>query len=942
MAEQQHDYQATVNLPKTTFPMRAQLPEREPEILAFWESIDLYHAVQARRQGGKRFILHDGPPFSNGDIHLGHALNKLLKDFVVKFRTLQGYDAPFQPGWDTHGLPTEILAVRTFRIDRAAIDPLTLRRRCAEMAKKYIDLQRKQFRALGVRGDWAHPYITMQRAYEAAVLEAFARMVDAGLIYRGVKPVYWCTTCETALAEAEVEYREHEAPSIYVAFPVVRLDAAVYAKEDRAKMSAAIWTTTPWTLPANVAVAVHPDTRYALVTDLQDREGFTYIVAEELVPYFGRAVKMSRPHVCDTVAGRELEGALLQHPFMERQVPVVLADYVTLEAGTGLVHIAPGHGKDDFLTGLSYGLPTIQPIGPSGIFGPEGGPFAGKPIYEAQEEILRRMDRDGTLLAFDTILHQYPHCWRCHEPSIFRATPQWFLNVEPLIPAAMEAAATVQWIPAWGRERLEGMLRDRPDWCISRQRAWGIPIPTVFCTNCGSALLSAVVARQTAEIVRREGADAWFRYPVEEFVPEGTACPACGETGFVKETDIFDVWFDSGCSHLAVLDEQQDWPADLYLEGHDQFRGWFQVSLLTALAAGKAHPPYRAVLAHGFVLDQTGQKQSKSLGNIIDPQQVIQRHGADILRLWVASTDFRADIAMSEDSFTQVIEVYRRMRNTARFLLANLYDFAPDECIAYVHLQEIDRWMLHRLAVRMGRITQAYERYEFHRVYHDLNEFLATELSAFYLDVLKDRLYLSLPDSLARRSAQTVLYYLAETLVRWLAPILSFTAEEIWRRLPAAERAASVQLSDWPEPDPAWHDAELGARWERVLAIREAVHGAVDTARTRGEISQPAAVKITLFAAGETRELLEFLLNTLASLFKVALAEVKPLAEAPAEALRARHPDLAIAVSPAPGAICVRCRWARELGTDGEYPDLCRACADQVRDFTSGESAQAA
>ncbi|HEX2949701.1 MAG TPA: isoleucine--tRNA ligase [Armatimonadota bacterium] len=924
-------FQKTVNLPKTDFPMKANLPQRELDILRHWEAMDLYHSVQERTQGKPQYIVHDGPPFSNGDIHLGHALNKILKDIVVKFRSMQGFDAPFVPGWDTHGLPTEIKAIRSFHIDRYAIDPLELRRRCAETAQKFVEVQRKEFIRLGVRGDWDRPYLTMQAGYEAAVLDVFRHLVENNLVYRGLKPVYWCTTCETALAEAEIEYLEHESPSIYVAFPALTVPDTVFPDEHRDRMAAVIWTTTPWTLPANVAIAAHPDAVYALVVDDEDDERFSFIVARALVDDFAKAVKLHKPRVVGETTGRELAGAMFQHPFMERQVPIVLADYVTLESGTGLVHTAPGHGQEDFITGLTYGLPIIQPVGPEGLFGPEAGPFAGKVIYEAQEDILARMNRDGTLLAYDTILHQYPHCWRCRKPVIMRATQQWFIDTNRLKEHLLSAIDETNWVPEWGHERIANMVRERPDWCISRQRVWGTPIPVVYCTACDEPLLSVDIIAQTEDIFAREGANSWYQHAIEDFVPEGTACPNCGGTTFRKETDIFDVWFDSGSSHMAVLDRRKDlsWPASLYLEGHDQYRGWFQVSLITGVGIGRS-APYREVLTHGFILDRTGQKQSKSLGNIVDPQSVVEKFGADILRLWVSSADFRSDLVMAEDVFTQIIEAYRRIRNTIRFLLGNLFDFSPEMSLPVDQLGEIDRWALHRVNLLIQRVTDAYTHYEFHQVYRAISEFCTGDLSAFYLDVAKDWLYTALPSAPERRSTQTVFLHIAEILAQLLTPVLSFTAEEVWGMLPGEERAESIQLSDWPEVNPAWTDEPLAEKWGKILAVRSVVNAALDVARMNGVISQPLSAKVIIYSAGETELLLESL-DTLSKIMIVSAAEVRPWEQRPQDAFVGAIPDVAVVVTPASGKQCPRCRiWRTTIGQNGAYKTICAECAATV------------
>jgi len=925
----------TINLPRTKFPMQADLPRREPEILRRWQRMDLYRLARERAAGKPAFIVHDGPPFSYGDVHLGHALNKILKDFVVKFRAMQGYDTPFIPGWDTHGLPTEIHAVRTFATERYAIPPRDLRHRCAEMARKAVDAQRRMFQRLGVRADWGHPYLTMEAHYTAGVLETFRRLVAGGYVYRAKMPVYWCLECETALAAAEVEFREHEVPSVYVAFPLVRLPNGVFAGHDLTHMSGVVWTTTPWTLPANTAIAVNPRAPYALVMDETDSEGFLYLVARELVPRFAGAVAMKRPRIVAEAPGDALEGAAFLHPFLPRTVPLVQVEGVSLNEGTGMAPVAPAHSREDFLTGRSYGLPMIAPVGPTGVYGKEAGPFAGKTIYGAQDEMLRRMDRDGTLLAVSTIRHQYPHCWRCREPVIMRAAPQWFLALDRLGARAQTAIDAVRWLPAWGHDRMTSLVHQRPDWCLSRQRVWGTPIPAVYCASCGEPLLTPELVQRVIEQVHMEGADAWYHHPAEFWLPPGTTCPQCGNSAFRAETDIFDVWFDSGCSHAAVLsgDARGQWPADLYLEGQDQYRGWYQVSLFTSLAAGWAEAPYRTVLAHGFVLDHTGREQEKksadkSPGHLIDPAEVTRKYGADLLRLWVASVDIRADMVMSEDSFGQVRETYRRIRNTFRFLLGNLADFSPRLAREYTELDEIDRWALHRLGELIQQVTDAFERYAFHRAYRALNEFCA-EMSGFYLAVVKDRLYTSVPDDPARRAAQTVLWQLAVTLAQLLAPMLSFTADEVWWQLPGVD-AVSAQLTDWPRPREHWHNEALAERWAQLLAVRTVVNGALAEARRQRRVGQPASAKVILYAAGESKPLLESFGTNLSELLLVAETEIVPLESAPTSAHRGGISTLAIQVVPASGAQCPRCRRWQIPADRAPVPALCVRCADTV------------
>ena len=933
------DYRATLNLPQTDFPMKADLPRREPEIQRFWEELDIYRAAQERTAGRPKYILHDGPPYTSGDLHLGQALNKILKDIVVKFKTMQGFDAPFIPGWDMHGLPTEMRAIKTFDIDRHAIDPLELRAKSAETALHFMEVQRRQFKRLGVRGDWEHPYLTVQPAYEGAVLGVFRALVAAGCVYRGLKPVYWCATCETALAEAEIEYKDHTSASIYVKFPFVG-DPGAYFPELKGKRSVSflIWTTTPWTLPANVALAVHPEFEYVPVRcpsgTLQGPLGVLkggeeiMVLAKAMVETALREAGCRGYEVIGKpVHGRDLEGARTRHPFVERESPVVLADYVTLEQGTGVVHTAPGHGKEDFQTGRIYHLPVIQPLDARGVFTDEGGKFAGMRHTAADAAILQELRDRGALVAAGQLTHSYPHCWRCGEPIIFRAAEQWFVAVDQFTPQALAAIEGVTWIPPATKERIRSMVAERPDWCISRQRVWGIPIPAFYCLSCGRVLLTPEVVDSVRAIVEREGSDAWFKRPAADFLPPGTACPECGGAEFRKETDIFDVWFDSGSSHAAVLLTRPElaWPADLYLEGHDQHRGWFQASLWTAIVSRGA-APYRAVLTTGFFLDETGRKMSKSLGNIIDPQEIAGHYGADILRLWVSYVDFKADMPMSEDIFGQVIEAYRRIRNTARFLLANLYDFDPAaHAVEPAQMFEVDRWALHRLLQVVERVTAAYDTFEFHRVYHTLNTFCAVDLSAFYLDMLKDRLYTSPAASRGRRSAQTALHGIVRALARLLAPILTHTAEEIWQAIPGA-REPSVQLADWPQVEARWLDAALGERWVKILALRDEIALALEGARQAKLINQPLEASVTIYAPPEQQEVLAGLGDQLASVLIVSQA---CLADgAPPEAWRSEAVSgLAVVVERARGGKCQRCwQYQASVGKDSEHPGLCARC----------------
>jgi isoleucyl-tRNA synthetase len=923
------NYRDTLNLPHTDFPMKANLPQREPEIQRRWDELDLYDRVQAQTAGREQYILHDGPPYTSGDIHLGQALNKILKDIVVKYKSMQGFDAPYVPGWDMHGLPTEMRALRTFDIDRHQIDPMELRRRAHETAVHFMEVQRRQFKRLGVRGDWEHPYLTVDPTFEAAVLGIFGDLVAHDAVYRGLKPVYWCATCETALAEAEIEYASHTSPSIYVKFRILSdVHERFHAAPRDLPVYFLIWTTTPWTLPANVAIAAHPAFEYALVRAGDE----LLIVAADMVAGVMRAIGRPEYEVIETRTGDKLEGMRAQHPFVERESVVVLADYVTLEQGTGLVHTAPGHGKEDFETGREYDLPVINPLDGQGIFTAEGGRFAGMRYDQADAAILAELRERGALLAAEDFEHSYPHCWRCHQPIVFRATEQWFVAVDKFTREALEAIEGVTWVPPWGKDRITGMVAERPDWCISRQRAWGIPIPAFYCGDCGALLLTPETVESVRAMVAEKGSDAWFSMSASELLPPGTRC-ACGGAEFRKETDILDVWFDSGSTHAAVLETRPNLrsPADLYLEGSDQHRGWFQASLWTSVIA-RRRAPYRCVLTHGFFLDETGRKMSKSLQNIVDPNAVAERYGADILRLWVAYVDFKYDMPMSETIFDQVIEAYRRIRNTARFMLANLYDFDPAaDAVAPQDMLDVDRWAMMQFQDLAERITRAYEEFEFHRVYHAVNDFCATHMSAFYLDMLKDRLYTTAAAARGRRSAQTALYGLAQGLARLLAPIISHTAEDIWRHLPG-RREDSVQLAPWPLPDAHWIDEDLARRWERILQVRDEVNKALEQARTTGVVDQPLHARVTLYAPQEIAETLAGLADELARVLIVSQAEVRPAGEAPAAAFASAVVEgLKIGVAAAPGCKCARC-WLvlTSVGERPEHPTLCARCADML------------
>lgn len=923
------DFSRTLNLPRTDFPMKANLPKREPEILAFWQSIGLYEQVQKRTSGRPQFILHDGPPYANGHIHLGTSLNKILKDFIVKFHSLAGYDAPYVPGWDTHGLPIEQQAIKDLGIDRHSADLLEFRRHCREYALKFVGIQKEEFKRLGVRGDWDHPYLTLDPEYEAVQIGIFGSMAEKGYIYKGLKPVYWCADCETALAEAEVEYQDHQSPSIYVKFPII--DAK--GRFETRNSYVVIWTTTPWTLPANLAVAVNPTFTYVLVRVGED----LYLVAKELCKRFLEVLGASDCKVEKQFLGSELEGIKYISPLNGRECPVILGDHVTLEQGTGCVHTAPGHGLEDYEVGVKYGLPILSPVDSQGRFTDEVKDFAGMPLEKANRPICEALERQGQLLHFGFIQHQYPHCWRCKSPVFFRATEQWFASVQGFRQEALQAIRKVKWIPAWGEERISKMMEDRSDWCISRQRVWGVPIPIFYCQSCGEEIISRETISHLQQLFKDYGSDIWFSKTASELLPPGFTCPKCGSREFNKEKDTMDVWFDSGSSHAAVLKTRPElrWPADLYLEGSDQHRGWFNSSLSTSVAtSGQA--PYRAVLTHGYVVDEQGRKMSKSLGNGIDPMDVVEQMGADVLRLWVASADYRRDVAASPGIMRQMVEAYRKIRNTCRFLLGNLYDFDPQkDRVEYGQLQEIDKWALLRLHKLITRVTKAYEDYEFHVVYHAVHRFCVTDMSAFYLDIIKDRLYTTLADSQERRAAQTVLYDVIHALVRMLAPILAFTTEEIWQHLRRSKDPVSIQLTDWPKPKPEYIDQDLEERWNSVLELREHVSRAIEQAKEAHAITNALQARVDLYPLGNQGRWLELGGEGLATVFIVSKVVIhSPSEVAPEGSYFADDLGVAIVVSLAEGEKCERCWLTSEtVGTDPEYASLCQRCAGVVKAY---------
>ncbi len=913
----QKDYSQTVNLPRTDFHMKANLPKREPSILGEWEEMDLYGRIRKAMHGKEKRVLHDGPPYANGDIHIGTAFNKILKDFVVKYFTMTGYDSPYVPGWDCHGLPIEYKVLSELGEGAKRKSRMEIRAGCAEYALKYVDIQREQFRRLGVLGDWGKPYLTMSHDYESKIVEVFGELYAAGYVYKGKKPVHWCPSCRTALAEAEVEYGEHTSPSVYVRFPVTgpigQLEGDVYFL---------IWTTTPWTLPANLAICLHPDFTYVAMKVGDD----TYIVAESLVLGVVAQCGFDRYEVVGKFTGKELEGTRYRHVLTGKECQIILGEHVTLEQGTGCVHTAPGHGQEDYVVALRYGLDAFSPVDDDGRFTDEAGEFAGLNVFDANDAIRENLLKTGALLQSDSLTHSYPHCWRCMNPIIFRATPQWFIEVDAhhLRDRALQCVKKVRWVPAWGADRIGLMISARPDWCISRQRAWGVPIPVFYCRSCTQPYLTPETLAHLLEMVKENGINIWFEREARELLPQGTACP-CGGKDFDKEENILDVWFESGVSHRAVLEPHDEltFPADIYLEGSDQHRGWFQSSLLPSVAMRET-APYKTVITAGFVVDGEGMKMSKKLGNAVNPQEVIEQYGAEVLRLWVASENYTQDVTISPEILSQVADAYRKIRNTWRFMLGNLYDFDPAcDIVAYGELEEIDKWALHRLQELKKKVINAYERFEFHQVYHSLYNFCTGDLSSFYLDVLKDRLYTFAPRSRERRSSQTVLLELLKDLIRLAAPLLSFTAEEAWRCLPEGAREEdSVHLAQMPQVQDDLIDMEMADRWTNLLEIRSLVLKALEDARRDGLIGNSLEAKVVVRSGGDTSRLLESFVPSLPSVFIVS--EVELFEEADAE-------TPAVDVSRAAGVKCARCwNYRTSVGFNPDYPDICDRCVVQV------------
>jgi isoleucyl-tRNA synthetase len=946
------EWKDTVNLPRTDFSMKANLPTAEPLALARWAEMDLYGKIRARRQGAPKFVLHDGPPYANGNIHMGTALNKILKELVVKSRSMAGFDAPYVVGYDCHGLPIELQVDRELGPKKRDMAVADFCRACRAYAKRFVGTMSEQFQRLGILGTWDDPYLTMNFKYQASIARAFGRFVEQGLVYKGKKPVHWCIHCRTALAEAEVEYEDHTSPSIYVEFALAEESREELARRVPAlagrDVSVIIWTTTPWTIPSNLAIAFHPDFDYAAY----DVDGRAVIVAEALAARVAEAGGRTFGPPVARMKGAELEHIRFQHPLYARASEGVLADYVTLDAGTGAVHTAPGHGSDDFNTGMKYGLEIYAPIGPAGHFFDTVELFGGQRVFDANPHVEQALKARGRLWHRQAFQHQYPHCWRCHNPVIFLATSQWFISLdgEPkleaggpgsgkrtLREAALDAIDNhVRWIPSWGHDRMRNMVATRPDWCISRQRVWGVPIPAVDCLACGEAITTPALVEKTAAVFDQYGADAWYERPTEEFIPDGLTCPSCGGSDFDREMNILDVWFDSGSSHEAVLSVRPEltWPADIYLEGSDQHRGWFQSSLLVGLGT-RGRAPFRQILTHGFIVAEDGRKMSKSLGNSIEPHDIIKQSGADILRLWVSMSDYTQEVRLSKEILARVVEAYRKIRNTLRYLLANLYDFNPaTDRVPHAQMEEVDRYILARYGEMGQRILASYEAYDYGAIFQALNTFATVDLSARYNDISKDRLYTFAAKSRERRSAQTAMYTMLDGLTRLAAPILSFTADELWQLIPG-RREESVHMAVFPSSADLLMlvDAELTARWDQLAAVREQVLAEIEPLRKNKTIGSSLQAKVVLTAAKSELALLEQHARDLPMLFIVSEVELRP---APTDVEAHEEAKPRVTIERAGGVKCERC-WryvpvvSREPATEG----LCERCQAALAETVS-------
>lgn len=924
------DYKKSLNLPQTDFPMKANLAQREPEMLKKWEEMRIYNKIREAVKGRKPYILHDGPPYANGNIHLGTALNKILKDLVIKTKNMMGFDGVYVPGWDCHGLPIEHQVDKELGEKKAKMSQADKRRACRVYAEKYVAIQREQFKRLGVFGEWDDPYLTMAYPYEATTIDEFAKLYLNGSVYKGKKPVYWCATCKTALAEAEVEYADHQTPSIYVKFAVTSDIGKVLPKLTGQKVSAVIWTTTPWTIPANLAIAYKDDFIYVAVKI--DNE--VLILAKDMLDYCLEAFgfRNKKYEIIDEFSGAVLEGQKCVHPLIKKESVLILAPFVTLDAGTGAVHIAPGHGQEDYEIGLEYGLDNYAPVDDAGRFTAEVEFFAGQFVFDANDNVIEKLREVGALLGHVPMEHSYPHCWRCKKPIIFRSTEQWFISMEKndLRKKALASIDQVQWIPSWGHDRIYGMVENRPDWCISRQRLWGVPITMFYCAKCKKEVLTKEMADYLVKLVEVSGADIWFEKEASELIPAGTICPHCKGAEFTKETNILDVWFDSGVSHAAVLEKRKDLksPADMYLEGSDQHRGWFHSSLLESVGT-RGRAPYLSVLTHGFVVDGEGKKMSKSVGNTIEAEEVIDKYGAEILRLWVAAEDYTDDIRISDEILKRLVEAYRRIRNTSRFILGNLYDFDINSTMVdYAQMTEMDKWALHRLQEIIKRITEAYEKHQFHVVFYTIYNYCTVDLSAMYLDVLKDRLYTNRAASPERRSGQTAMFTILKAMTRLLAPILTFTAEEVWAALPAWQgKEASIHMAQFPQVKNQYYNADLGERWKTMIDAKAEIAKAIEQARKEKVIGHSLDARVSLAPPEKMRDFLKNHLEDLRALLIVSQLRLVEEREISKPYLSEEVKGLTIGVEKALGVKCERCWiYSESVGCNKEHPTVCDRC----------------
>ncbi len=931
------EYKETLNLPKTSFPMKASLAAKEPERLKDWEEKVLYKRILSKRDKSKSYILHDGPPYANGHLHMGHALNKILKDFVVRIKLSQGFYSPYVPGWDCHGLPIEHQVDKKLGSKKKNMSVSDIRKECRKYAERFINIQRDEFKRLGGIGDWENPYITMDYEYEATTLSELYRFFNNGGVYKGLKPVHWCTSCVTALAEAEIEYADHTSDSIFVKFPLEEKTAEAFNLSG--KSSVVIWTTTPWTLPANLAVAFHPEIDYSFVKIISSENdnlvaGEIIIVATKLVSQLMKEFGVSEYEELNVIKGVEFEGKKAIHPFYDRESLMVLGEHVTLEQGSGIVHTAPGHGQEDYEVGRQYDLEILNPVDDYGNFKENLELFGGKNIFEANSEIVEYLKKNGSLIKNDKIKHSYPHCWRCKNPVVFRATPQWFISMETndLRKKALEEIKKVKWIPAWGESRIYSMIENRPDWCISRQRSWGVPIAVFLCEECGETIIDKEIQNKIVSLFKKEGADAWFDYTVKDILGDDFTCPKCSSSKIKKETDILDVWFDSGTSHAAVCEKRENlrWPADMYLEGSDQHRGWFHSSLLESVGSrGKA--PYKEVLTHGFVVDGYGRKMSKSVGNVITPDEIVNKYGAEILRLWVSAEDYSEDVRISEDIIKRLVESYRKIRNTSRYIVGNLYDFDPEnDAIDFNDLLDMDRYILLKWNKVKKRILEAFDKYQFHIFYHTFLNFCINTLSSFYLDILKDRLYTFKSDSHFRRSAQTVLFTLIREMSVIMSPILSFTADEIWEYIPAYKGKPDFVFEETFPEISNYEDKKLEEKWDKITAIRKEVNKALELARADKLIGHSLDAKVTLASQENLEDVLtcDEGINRIFIISELVFGDYETMEDG----YKSENMPLKIFIEQAPYEKCERC-WVRSdsIGSDSEHPTICSRCASQVK-----------